>query len=482
MKQTTDQQIGVKMKVSSIAKSDKADAETIWQKDKDHHLHAWSDLHAAKEEGAIILERGEGCYIYDTNGNKYLDSVGGLWCNNIGLGRADMAQAIADQVEQLSFNSTFNDLGTVKAAELAAKIAELAPGNLNRVHFTTGGSTAIDAAYRLVELYHYVRGNPSKKQFISRKDAYHGSTMVGASLGGKAGDRQSALSYLQTIHHISNPNYYRAPEGMSEAEFLDFLVQELEDKIHEVGAENVGAFFAEPILGAGGVVVPPAGYHKRTWEVCKAHDILYVSDEVVTAFGRLGHWFASEDEFGIVPDIITSAKGITSGVLPLGACIFSDDIWDVISADDSGVYFSHGVTYSGHPVCCAAALKNIEIIEREGILEHVKEVGPYFGEQLETLLDLPIVGDVRGSQLMRCVEFVEDQKTKTDFPEELNIGKLVHKHADQRGLMIRPIVNLTVMSPPLVITKEEIDFIVFALRESIIATMDELREKGLWEG
>ncbi|RLA01213.1 MAG: aminotransferase [Gammaproteobacteria bacterium] len=458
------------------------DSKDIWQQDKDHHMHPWSDMHSVKEHGAIIMEKGEGCYIFDTNGKKYLDSVGGLWCNNIGLGRSDMAEAVAEQITQLSFNSTFNDLGSLRTAELAARIAELAPGNLNHVHFTTGGSTAIDTAHRLIELYHYVRGNTDKKQFISRENAYHGSTMVGASLGGKAGDRQSAHSYLNTIHHISNPNYYRAPKSMSEAEFLDMLVQELEDKINEIGADNVAAFFAEPILGAGGVVVPPEGYHQLTHEVCKKYDVLYVSDEVVTAFGRLGHWFASEDEFGIVPDIITSAKGITSGVLPLGACIFSDEIFETITADDSGVYFSHGLTYSGHPVCCAAALKNIEIIENEGILEHVKEVGPYFGEQLETLSDLAIVGDVRGSQLMRCIEFVADKETKTDFPEEFNIGKWVSDHADKRGLMIRPIVNLTVMSPPLTISKEEIDFIVSTLRESIIATMDELREKGLWGG
>jgi len=429
------------------------------------------------------MEKGEGCYIYDTDGNKYLDSVGGLWCNNIGLGRADMAEAVAEQIKKLSFNSTFNDLGSLPSTELAKKIAERAPGDLNRVHFTTGGSTAVDAAYRLAELYHFARGNVEKKNFITRVDAYHGSTMVGSSLGGKAGDRLPALSYLNdTVHHISCPNYYRAPEGMTEADYLDFLVQELDDKITSLGADKVAAFFAEPILGAGGVIVPPEGYHKRTWEVCQKHDVLYISDEVVTAFGRLGHWFASEDEFGIVPDIITSAKGITSGVLPLGATIFSDRIWDVISAPDSGVYFAHGLTYSGHPVSCAAALKNIEIIEQEGILEHVKDLGPYFGEQLETLLDLPIVGDVRGSQMMRCVEFVADKATKTNFPEEFNIGKWISNQADKRGLLIRPIVNLTVMSPPLNITKEEIDFVVATLRESIEATMDGLREEGLWDG
>ena len=323
----------------------------------------------------------------------------------------------------------------------------------------------------------------TKKHFISRKDAYHGSTYIGSSLGGKAGDRLPAFSYLDDIvHHISCPNFYRAPQGMTEQDYLEFLVQELEDKIMSLGADNVAAFFAEPVLGAGGVIVPPKGYHKRTWEICKKYDVLYVSDEVVTAFGRLGHWFASEDEFEIVPDIITTAKGISSGYLPLGATIFSDEIYDVISAPDSDVYMAHGFTYSGHPVCCAAALKNIEIMEQEGILEHVKQISPYFEQQLETLLDLPIVGEVRGKGLMRCVEFVADKATKTDFPEKLNIGKWVSDQADKRGLIIRPIVNLTIMSPPLIITREEVDFIVDTLRESIEAAMVELREKGVWQG
>lgn len=462
---------------------DNLNTQAIWQKDKSHHVHAWVDLHTFEKDGALMMAEGDGCYVYDTEGKKYLDSVGGLWCNNIGLGRSDMAETIAEQVKRLSFNSTFNDLGSIPAADLAAKIAQLAPGSLNRVHFTTGGSTAIDTAFRLVQLYHFCRGKKSKKHIISRKDAYHGSTYIGSSLGGKAGDRLPAFSYLDDIiHHVSCPNYYRAPEGMSEPEFLDFLVQELEDKILSLGPDNVAAFFAEPVLGAGGVVVPPEGYHKRTWDICKKYDVLYVSDEVVTAFGRLGHWFASQDEFGIVPDIITCAKGISSGYLPLGATIFSDEIYEVISAPDSDVWMAHGFTYSGHPVCCAAALKNIEIIEKEGILEHVKEISPYFEQQLNTLLDLPIVGDVRGAGLMRCVEFVADKATKTDFPAEMNIGKWVSDQTDERGLIIRPIVNLTVMSPPLTISREEVDFVVDNLRESIQAAMVKLREKGVWQG
>ena len=234
------------------------------------------------------------------------------------------------------------------------------------------------------------------------------------------------------------------------------------------------------IMGAGGVIVPPEGYNRRMWEVCQRNDILYVSDEVVTGFGRLGEWFASESIFNIQPDIIVCAKGLTSGYLPLGATIFSDEIFSVIAEKDQGRCFTNGYTYSGHPVSCTAALKNIEIIENEKILEHVKEVGPYFQKQLKTLLDLPVVGDVRGNNMMACVEMVSNKETKALFPVELNIGKWIANEADKRGLFVRPIVNLNVMSPPLIITKEQVDFIVITLRDSIESVMAELQTQGLW--
>jgi len=231
-------------------------------------------------------------------------------------------------------------------------------------------------------------------------------------------------------------------------------------------------------MGAGGVIVAPDGYLKRMYDVCKKNDILYVSDEVVTAFGRLGHWFASEDEFGIVPDMITSAKGLTSGYQPLGALLFSDDIWDVLNERDSGRCFAHGFTYSGHPVACAAALKNIEIMEKEKLLENVKEVGPYFEQQLRTLEDLPIVGQVRGRKFMACVEYVADKSSKALFPEELDIGKRISNHADKLGLICRAIVHLNVMSPPLIMTRDDVDFIVSTLRKSIELTIVELKVEG----
>jgi len=318
------------------------------------------------------------------------------------------------------------------AAELAAKLASLAPGSLNHVMFGCGGSTAIDSAYRLIQFYQNCRGKPEKKHVIARDASYHGTTYLAMS------------------------------------------------KIHDIGADNIAAFFAEPIPGAGGVIVPPEGYHRRTWELCKANDILYVSDEVVTAFGRLGEWFASDSVFGIKPDIITCAKGLTSGYLPLGATLYSDEIHNVISEPGQGRYFAHGFTYSGHPVSCAAALKNIEIMERENLFEHARDVGGYFEKRIRSLQDLPIVGQVRGKKLMQCVEFVADKATRKVFPESLDIGKVISDIADKKGLLVRPIINLNVMSPPLVITHDEIDIIIDTLAESIEEATKQLQKSGDW--
>jgi adenosylmethionine-8-amino-7-oxononanoate aminotransferase len=453
------------------------------QKDKDHFVHPWQVFDVFKHDGALPIDRGEGCRVWDTDGNEYFDAVGGLWCNNIGLGRKEMADAIAEQALKLSYANTFTDMTNAPAAELAQKLAELAPGDLNRVLYSTGGSTAVDTAVRLMQFYNNCRGKTDKKHIISRTDGYHGSTYVAMSIGGKPGDRSPLFDYIDdTIHRISSPNYYReATAGMSEAEFTDALIKEFEDKIVEIGGEEkVMAYFAEPIMGSGGVIVAPEAYNRGMWEVCKKYDILYVSDEVVTGFGRLGHWFASKDEFDIQPDILLCAKGLTSGYLPLGATIFSDRIWDVIAEDGQDRCISHGFTYSGHPVACAAALKNIEIMEREKIFENVNEVGPYFEEQLQTLTDLPIVGEVRGMKFMCCVEFVKDPLTKELFDEALDIGKRIANAADKRGLIVRPIVHLNIMSPPLIMTREDVDFVVATLRESIKEALTDLEAEGHW--
>lgn len=457
--------------------------DPLVEADKAHYMHGYHMFDEHREQGALNIVAGEGAYIRDTEGNRFLDAVGGMWCTNIGLGREEMAQAIADQVRKLAYSNPFSDMANDVAIELCQKLAQLAPGDLDHVFLTTGGSTAVDTAYRLIQYYQNCRGKPHKKHIIARFNAYHGSTTLTMSIGNKAADRVPEFDYLHPlIHHVSNPNPYRAPDDMDEAEFLDFLVAEFEDKILSLGADNVAAFFAEPIMGSGGVIIPPKDYFLRMWQLCQAYDILFVADEVVTSFGRLGTFFASEELFGVQPDIITTAKGLTSAYLPLGACIFSERIWQVIAEPGKGRCFTHGFTYSGHPVCCTAALKNIEIIERENLLAHVNDVGAYLEQRLGSLRELPLVGDVRCMKLMACVEFVADKASKALFDDAVNIGERIHRKAQAKGLLVRPIMHLNVMSPPLVITHAQVDEIVQTLRHCILETAEELRAEGLYQG
>ena len=458
------------------------DTANIVADDKAHFLHPWQEFDKFDKTGALPIAEASGAYIYDSDGNQLLDAIGGMWCTNIGLGRDEMAEAIAEQVRQMAYANPMVDMTNIPGSQLAKKLAELAPGDLNHVFFSCGGSTAIDSALRLVHFYQNSRGMPEKKHILARQEAYHGSTFAAMSISGKQADHIPEFDYLtDTIHHLSCPYYYRAPDGLSETEFTDSLVKEFEEKIIALGGgDKVAAFFAEPIMGSGGVIVPPEGYLKRMWEVCQANDILFVADEVVTAFGRLGHWFASESVFDIKPDIITTAKGLTSGYQPLGATIFSDRIWQVISEPGNGRYFAHGFTYTGHPVACRAALKNIEIMERERILEHVRDVGPYFLKQLKKLEQLPIVGEVRGDHFMVCIENVANKDTKTLFDEQIDIGQRITDECTRRGVLVRPIGHLNVLSPSLILNAEEIDRIVVTLGDSISAVMADLKTENLW--
>jgi putrescine aminotransferase len=453
-------------------------ADDLWAMDRAHSLHPWTNFGPFEREGSLVLARGEGCYLWDSEGRRYLDAVGGMWCTNVGLGRKDMARAIADQVERLAFANSFVDVTNGPSAQLSAKLAALAPGDLNRVHLTTGGSTAVDTAVRMVWYYQSCMGRPEKTDIVARDHSYHGSTYLTQSVGKRPGDRVDEFRYKhEGIHHLTPPNPYRRPEGMTEAAFCDHLVAEFEALIASVGADRIGGFIAEPIQASGGVIVPPAGYLRRMGEVCRRHDILFIADEVVTAFGRLGHWFASETEFDVVPDMITCAKGLTSGYLPLGALIFSDRIWDAMAAKGER-WFTSGFTYSGHPVSCAAALKSIAIIEDEGLLENAAVVGDYFLDRLKGLEALPLVGQVRGRRLMVCVENVASKATKAPLPDGVNESKRISDAAEAMGLMVRPIGHLNVMSPPLTITKDQVDFVVETLERAIARVSDELVREG----
>ncbi|XKE44551.1 aminotransferase [Halomonas organivorans] len=453
--------------------------QEIWQKDRDHFMHPWTDFSTFKETGSMVFRQADGVSLQDADGKRYLDGIGGLWCVNIGYGRDEIAEAVAEQIRDIPYFSTFGHHTTAPAARLAAKLAELAPGDLNHVFYGCGGSVANDTAVRMIHFYFNQLGQTSKKQIISRIDGYHGSTYMAMSITGVEFDHIGFDIDRQLVHHISCPNPYRRPEGQSLEAFCDEKVQELEDKILELGPDNVAAFFAEPIMGAGGVIVPPEGYHRKTLEVCRKYDVLYVSDEVVTAFGRLGHMFASEDEFGIVPDIITCAKGLTSGYLPLGATIFSDRIYEVISKPQAdGAIFTHGFTYSGHPVSCAAGLKNIEIMEREGLCDHVKDVGAYFEERIKALSDLEIVGDIRGRKFMMCLENVADKTTRELIAPEAKVGNRIADECQKRGLIVRPLAHMNILSPTLILTREHVDFVADTLRESIEAATESLKADG----
>ncbi len=455
--------------MSTSQLNDKTDE--ILELDK-HLVHSFADLHSLTEPDArTVITQAEGAYVFDARGERYLDGMAGLWCVNVGHGRREISAAVANQLNTLDYFSTFYNLTHPTAATLAAKLAELAPGTLNHVYFANSGSVANDTAIRIVHHYYNRLGKPKKRKILSRMGAYHGSTHLAIAMTTPQ-YRENWNSADELVHFLPSPDVYRRPDGMSESEFSDYLLEDMRVQINAVGSENIACFIAEPIMGAGGVIVAPEGYHARVLSLCHEHDILYISDEVVTAFGRLGHMFASEACFGIVPDIICTAKGLSSGYQPISATLLSDEIYDVISAE--GGKFLHGMTYSGHPACCAAALENIRILEDEKICERVKQLGPLFENTLKSLLEHRIVGDVRGSHFMMALEFVQDKETKEPFPDELGVGMRISQHAQKKGLIVRPLGSMIVLSPPLILTEQEIADIGRILSESIEATEQEL--------
>jgi len=438
----------------------------------DHLIQSFADLDALKQNRArTVINRAKGPMVYDSDGREFIDGIAGLWCVNVGHGQPELIEAITQQLEKLDYYSTFYNFTHPAAAMLAQKLATLAPGNLNHVYFANSGSAANDSAIRILHHYNIRLGRPNKRMVLSRIGAYHGSTYLAMAMTTPAYSHAwSCASDL--VHHLASPHYWREGGGMSEPEFLDALMQDLEENIARIGADNIAAFIAEPIMGAGGVIVSPVGYHKRALEICKANDIKYISDEVVTAFGRLGHFFASKDVFGIEPDIITTAKGLTSGYQPLSATIISDEIHEVISRP--GEKFLHGFTYSGHPAAAAAANANIALMEREGLPEQVRTTGKAFEAALRGLIDLDIVGEVRGSHFMIGIEFVQDKTTKQSFADEVDIGNKVAFAAQERGLIARPLGSSLILSPTLVLTPELIDQTAAILRDSITEVMGAL--------
>ena len=437
------------------------------QMDQRSQFHPFTSINDLKAEGPTVMVSGSGIRVRDVNGKEYLDGMAGLWCVNLGYGRKEISDAIARQSERLSFFHTFNGMSSDVVAECAEALLARAPVPMSRVFFGASGSDANETQLKLIWVYNNLRGKPEKKKVIARWNAYHGSGVATASLTGLPGMHNLFDLPKGPILHVSAPYYYRnAPDGMSERDFSRQLAKELEDLIEREGGDTIAAFFAEAVMGAGGLIPPPEGYFEEITPILKKHDILFVADEVVSGFGRLGTYWGSQT-YGYEPDLITSAKGVTSGYFPMSAVLISPKVWDVLeaNADKVGV-FGHGYTYSAHPVGAAAALTVLKLIDELKVVENVADVGPYMLQALRDRLGQhPHVGDIRGKGLMLGIELMKDRETKEIFPMANRTGRQVLKASAERGLITRALGDTLVFAPPLILKRAEADEIVdkFAL-------------------
>jgi adenosylmethionine-8-amino-7-oxononanoate aminotransferase len=429
------------------------------------HRHLWmhfTRMSAYADHEVPVIVRGEGCYVYDQHGRRYLDGLSALFCVNIGHGRADIAQAGADQARDLGFFTNWS-YAHPPAIELAARIAGLAPGDLNRIFFTSGGSEAVESALKLSRQYHKLTGNPNKTKVIAREIAYHGTSLGALSATGITPLRTPFEPLTPGGVHVPNTNTYRMPPGMTEAD----LAEAVAAKIEFEGPETVAAVIMEPVQNSGGCFTPPEGYWQRVREICNEYNVLLISDEVICAWGRLGEWFGAQ-RYDYVPDMITTAKGLTSSYAPMGAVIASDRVAEPFMTGTNS--FTHGFTFGGHPMSAAIAMANLDAFEREGILEHVRAHEGEFRAMLEGLRDLPIVGDVRGAGYFHAVELVKDKETKESFDDaesETLLRGFLSGELYRRGLICRaddrgdPVIQL---SPPLIAGPEQFEEIESILR------------------
>ncbi len=452
--------------------------EMLQELDAAHHMHPFTDGKALKDERARVVATANGVTITDTEGREYLDGMAGLWCVNIGYGRAELADAAARQMRQLAYYNTFFHTTHPPAVALSSKLAELTPDGLSHSFFASSGSEANDTNLRIVRRYWEVMGKPEKNVVISRRNAYHGSTMGSASLGGMADMHRQGGLPIPDISHIGQPDWYKEGEGTDQEEFGLQRARELESEIQRLGEDRVAAFIGEPVLGAGGVIIPPSTYWPEIQRICDEHEILLIADEVICGFGRTGNWFGS-DTFGIRPDIMTVAKGLSSGYLPIGASIVSSDIANALN--ESGEFF-HGYTYSGHPVACAVALENIRIMQDEDIVTHAGEVaGPHLAERWATLGDHPLVGEARSCGLMAALELTpnKDRQGAKFDGEAGQVGRICRGQSFENGLIMRCVGDTMVISPPLIITTDEIDLLVEKARRALDASLEEVQRLGL---
>jgi putrescine aminotransferase len=442
-----------------------------WQElDKGHHLHPFTDhkdLHAKRSR---IITRAEGVYIFEADGHRILDAMSGLWCVNSGYGRQELVDAATAQMRELPYYNNFFQCAHPPSIELAARLKEVSQPQLNRVFFTGSGSESNDTILRMVRTYWDLMDQPQRHTIISRQNAYHGSTVAAASLGGmKPMHRQSGLP-IPGIVHVDQPYWFGSDRSLSSAEFGLAAARSIEEKILEVGPDKVAAFIGEPIQGAGGVIIPPDSYWPEVQRICDEHGILLISDEVITGFGRLGEWFGA-DYYGVRPDFMPFAKGVTSGYLPLGGVFVSDRVADVL-VDKAGE-FAHGFTYSGHPVACAVAIANLEILQRESLVERVRDdIGPYLQAKWTALEEHPLVGEARMVGLMGAFEIVRDRDTLERFDKDQGAGAVFRDNAIANGVCLRATGDTIICAPPFVLSHAEADELI----DKTLRTLEQTRE------
>ena len=456
------------------------DTAEIQMLDHAHYMHPFTDHKALGAKGARVMVRGENIYLWDSEGKKIIDGMSGLWCVNVGYGRTSIADAVYRQMKTLPFYNSFFNTTNVPAVRLAAKLAEISPPRFNHVYFTGSGSEANDTNVRMVRRYWDVLGYKERHTIISRHNAYHGSTMAGASLGGMDDMHAQGGLPIPGIVHIEQPNYLQFGRGMTEDAFGIEAASWLEQKILEVGPDKVAAFIGEPVQGAGGVIIPPATYWPEIQRICDKYGILLIADEVISGFGRMGRWFASE-LFGIRPDLITFAKGVTSGYVPLGGVLVGDRVAQVLI--EQGGEFNHGFTYSGHPVACAAALENIRIIEDEKLVERVAhDTGPYLKRRFAELGDHPLVGYTSSCGFVAGLNLVRGKgATPHDnvaFDPKLAVGMVCRGYMFNNGMIMRAVGDRMIIAPPLVMTTAQIDEMLALIRHCLDLTHADLKERG----
>ncbi|EKE72092.1 aspartate aminotransferase family protein [Celeribacter baekdonensis] len=445
--------------------------------DAAHHMHPFTDSAELARKGARIITSAKGVWLTDSDGEVILDAMAGLWCVNIGYGRQELVDVAARQMLQLPFYNTFFQTSTVPAIMLAKRLAELAPGDLNHVFFNGSGSDSNDTNLRMVRHYWAAKGQPERSIVISRWNGYHGSTMGAASLGGMKGMHAQGGLPIPGIVHIDQPDWWSEGGDMTPEDFGLERARQLETKILELGADKVAAFIAEPVQGAGGVIVPPVTYWPEIQRICKQYGILLIADEVITGFGRTGNWFGCQT-MGFTPDIMTCAKGITSGYIPLGASIVSDEIFNTLDAADE---FAHGYTYAGHPVACAVALENLRLLDEDGIVERAgSEIAPYLKEKWESLTDHPLVGEAKIVGLMGSIALTPNKATRAKFASPTGtVGYYCRERCFANNLVMRHVGDRMIISPPLIITKAEIDILIDRARLSLDETLAYLNAEGL---